>query len=237
MNPPGNRFAAASTVVLLVVLTACTSTNVGPAPPRNDRLRTQSSPLVSPSPSERKKRAQSGHRKVHRLTACRYEFPIQPSDAAHYGASHHDYPATDIFAPAGSAFVAPTDGKVNWVSRTDRWSGSVDDPATRGGLSVAIIGDDGVRYYGSHLREIARGIKVGKRVRAGQKLGEVGNTGDARGIAPHLHFGISHPTAPSDWEVRRGEISPYQYLNAWRSGDAITPEVTGAGKPTCKPAS
>jgi peptidoglycan LD-endopeptidase LytH len=154
----------------------------------------------------------------------------------HYGAYHHDYPATDIFAPAGSTFVAPTDGTVNWVSLTDRWQPSVDDPATRGGLSVAIIGKDGVRYYGSHLREVAAGIRPEKRVRVGQKLGEVGNTGDARGIATHLHFGISHPTYASDWKVRRGEVSPFRYLNAWRKGEPLTPAVNGAPAPKCKPA-
>ena len=152
----------------------------------------------------------------------------------HYGVSHHDYPATDIFAPAGSAFVAPTSGKVDWISRTDRWNPGVDDPATRGGLSVAIIGDDGIRYYGSHLREIAPSIKVGRRVHVGEKLGEVGNSGDARGIATHLHFGISHPTHPSDWEVRRGEVGPYPYLNAWKAGESVTPLVKGARSPRCK---
>jgi murein DD-endopeptidase MepM/ murein hydrolase activator NlpD len=155
----------------------------------------------------------------------RYVFPVQPAQAATYGRYHHDYPATDIFCPVGSRFVAPTDGVVNFVSRVDAWDPRTDDPATRGGLSAAIIGDDGVRYYGSHLSAIAPGIQPGVRVTAGQLLGKTGRTGDARRTAPHLHFGISHPTTPDDWKVRRGEISPYKYLRAWARGVPLKPEL------------
>ena len=169
---------------------------------------------------------------VHR---CAYAFPVRPSSVADYGAAHHDYPATDIFAPVGADFVAPTNGRVDFVSRIDRWESSVDDPATRGGLSVAIVGEDGVRYYGSHLREVPPDVKQGKRVPIGAKLGEIGNSGNARDTAAHLHFGISHPTHPTDWKVRRGEVSPYKYLNAWRDGDDVTPDVPGADHPGCKP--
>ena len=135
----------------------------------------------------------------------------------------------------GTDFVAPTSGRVDYVSRTDRWDSSVDDPATRGGLSVAVVGEDGVRYYGSHLREVSPNVERGRRVRVGDKLGEIGNSGNARGVAPHLHFGISHPTHPTDWKVRRGEVSPFQYLKAWRNGDDVTPDVPGSDRPGCKP--
>lgn len=145
-----------------------------------------------------------------------YVFPVQPARVASYGSSHHDYPATDIFCPIGSSFVAPTNGVVDYVSATDRWDPKVNDPDTRGGLSVAIIGDDGMRYYGSHLLAVANGIVPGVRVGAGQLLGKTGKSGDARYVAPHLHFGVSHPTTPDDWHTRRGEIWPYKYLRAWQ---------------------
>lgn len=152
-----------------------------------------------------------------------YVFPVQPINVTHYVQGHHDYPAVDIWAARGSAFVAVTNGVVDWVSHTDRWDPKVDDPATRGGLSVAIVGDDGVRYYGSHLSAIADGIVPGLRVTAGQLLGRVGNSGNARYIATQLHFGISHPTTPDDWKVRRGEVDPYPYLRAWAAGQNVTP--------------
>ncbi len=216
----------------LLILTAC----AGCTTP-STALRTQRSPsppgsesptqLAAPKPKSKPKPT---------VQRCRYAFPVRPSAVADYGASHHDYPATDIFAPEGSDFVAPTDGTVEFVARTDRWHPSVDDPATRGGLSVAIIGRDGVRYYGSHLREIAADIGRGEQVRVGEKLGEVGNSGNARGVAPHLHFGISRPTYPTDWKVRRGEVSPFHYLNAWKAGEELTPEARGGKRPSCKPA-
>jgi len=156
--------------------------------------------------------------------ARRYVFPVQGA-RVEYGASHHDYPATDIFCPVGSLFVAPTDGVVDFVSSADEWDPGRDDPALRGGLSVAIVGDDGVRYYGSHLSAVADGIVVGARVAAGQTLGLTGKSGNARTTPPHLHFGISRPTTPDDWAVRRGEVPPFPYLRAWAAGESVTPEL------------
>jgi murein DD-endopeptidase MepM/ murein hydrolase activator NlpD len=155
-----------------------------------------------------------------------YVFPVKSDSKISYGKIHHDYPATDIFCPIGSLFVAVTDGVVDFVSREDTWDANINDGATRGGLSVAIIGDDGVRYYGSHLSRIADGIEPGVRVAAGQQLGLTGHSGDARVTDPHLHFGISHPTTPGDWAVRRGEISPYPYLQAWQRGKSMRPDLS-----------
>ena len=67
------------------------------------------------------------------------------------------------------------------------------------------------------------GIAPGVQVTAGQKLGEVGSTGSARGTAPHLHFGISYPTAPGDWKIRRGVLYPWKYLDAWKTGKDLSP--------------
>ena len=154
-------------------------------------------------------------------------FPLQPASAAGFaeGTASHGYPATDIFAVVGTRFVAVTDGVVDFVSTKDLWDPASDDPAERGGLSVAIIGDDGLRYYGSHLSAIAAGIAAGVRVKAGQLLGLVGNTGDARSTPSHLHFGISRPTYPEDWKARRGQVDPYPYLLAWRNGHNVTPPL------------
>jgi murein DD-endopeptidase MepM/ murein hydrolase activator NlpD len=156
-----------------------------------------------------------------------YVFPIQPPGAATYGEGvrAHGYPATDLFAEIGTKFVAVTDGVVEFVSGVDSWKPNQPDPARRGGLAIAILGDDGLRYYGSHLSGIAPGIYTSVRVKAGQLLGYVGNSGDARGKTPHLHFGISRPTDPHDWKTRRGEIDPFPYLNAWKKGLNWTPQL------------
>ena len=153
---------------------------------------------------------------------AQYFFPVQHAEVS-YGESHHDYPATDIFCDEGSEFVAVTAGVIDYISFKDSWDPTTDDPNDRGGLSVAIIGTDGVRYYGSHLQSIAPDLQVGMTVTAGQFLGLTGKTGSARSTPAHLHFGISHPTTPEDWQVRRGEISPYPYLQAWRNGEMRAP--------------
>ncbi|MFM8523135.1 MAG: M23 family metallopeptidase [Actinomycetota bacterium] len=162
----------------------------------------------------------------------KYAFPVSGCKTT-FPWYHHDYPAADIKARMGCAFVAPIGGVVQDVSRRDLWSGKTNLGKDRGGLSVSIIGDDGVRYYGSHLSKVETGIEPGVRVEIGQKLGEIGRTGSARGIPrPHLHFGISYQTEPGDWEIRRGAIKPWKYLESWKKGESLSPvaEVAKAKK-------
>jgi murein DD-endopeptidase MepM/ murein hydrolase activator NlpD len=151
-----------------------------------------------------------------------YVFPIAGCEA-NYARAHHDYAATDILTKAGCRFVAPIDGVVDEVNRTDLWKGKTNLGIDRGGLYVSIIGVDGVRYYGSHLRSIPLSIQPGVAVKAGRLLGTIGSTGSARGTAPHLHFGISWPTAANIWWVRRGEVLPWKYLDAWKAGKDLSP--------------
>lgn len=151
-----------------------------------------------------------------------YVFPISGCEA-NYARAHHDYAATDILTKAGCKFVAPIDGVVDEVNRVDLWKSPPNLGIDRGGLFVSIIGVDGVRYYGSHLRSIPASIQPGVAVKAGRTLGAVGSTGSARGTAPHLHFGISWPTPADTWWVRRGEVLPWKYLDAWKKGKDLSP--------------
>jgi len=153
-----------------------------------------------------------------------YIFPVADC-SVNYAHSHHDYAATDILAKKGCKFVSPVNGVIDEVNRKDLWSGKTNLGADRGGLYVSIIGEDGVRYYGSHLTSIIAEIQPGVVVTAGQLLGKVGATGSARGTSPHLHFGISWPTPsqPNVWWVRRGVVLPWKYLDAWKSGKDLSP--------------
>lgn len=90
------------------------------------------------------------------------------------GRSHK---GVDMFANRGSPVVAPVRGTVE--HRSNRI----------GGLSFHLWGDDGTYYYGTHLD--AYGPITG-RVDPGTVVGYVGDTGNARGTGPHLHFEI-HP--------------------------------------------
>ena len=152
----------------------------------------------------------------------KYTFPVADCEV-NYARAHHDYAATDILAKAGCKFVAPISGVVDEVNREDRWRKPPNNGIDRGGLSVSIIGTDGVRYYGSHLKWIPKNIEPGVAVTIGQVLGSVGSTGSARGTAPHLHFGISWPTPPDTWWIRRGEVLPWRYLDSWKNGKDRSP--------------
>ena len=158
-----------------------------------------------------------------------YVFPVADCTVK-YARAHHDYPATDILAKKGCAFVAPIDGVVEDVNLKDIWSSKNNRGQDRGGLSVSIIGIDGVRYYGSHLLSVAEGIVPGASVMAGDILGKVGSTGSARGTSPHLHFGISWPTKAGDWKIRRGTLYPWPYLDAWKVGENLSPVKAVAKK-------
>ncbi len=151
-----------------------------------------------------------------------YTFPVQGCKYT-YGRYHHNYPATDILTRVGCLFVAPTAGIVDEVNRIDRFTWKTDIGADRGGLSISIIGSDGVRYYGSHLSYISAKIVPGYRLKMGEVMGRTGDSGDAKGTAPHLHFGISWSTPPGIWWVRRGELYPWKYLDAWKVGKSLSP--------------
>ena len=156
--------------------------------------------------------------------APNYAFPIAGCEYS-YPKAHHSYPATDIFTKAGCRYVAVTSGVIDEVNRVDSWSGKTNLGIDRGGLYVSFIGDDGVRYYASHLRSIPPSIQPGVEVKVGRLLGMVGTTGSARGTKPHIHFGLSWSTPPQTWWVRRGMVWPWKYLDAWKAGKDLSPAI------------
>ncbi len=112
-------------------------------------------------------------------------FPVQGSYSYFddYGAARHQgsHEGTDIMADKGTPLVAVADAKVDRVQRTERGLG---------GIYVWLERDDGTEYYYAHMASITAGLEAGHRVKAGQIIGTVGNTGDARYGAHHLHFEI-----------------------------------------------
>jgi murein DD-endopeptidase MepM/ murein hydrolase activator NlpD len=155
----------------------------------------------------------------------RYVFPVAGSNVS-YHPTHAVYPATDIFAPCGTPVVAVADGRILEVSRVDRYDPAGPAGPFNGGKFVSLLGDDGVRYYGSHLTDVSTGIAAGVRVRAGQRVGSVGKTGNANNVC-HLHFGISPPCQKTgDWWIRRGVVWPATFLDAWRKRTSRSPVAT-----------
>jgi murein DD-endopeptidase MepM/ murein hydrolase activator NlpD len=148
-----------------------------------------------------------------------YVFPFTGRDVS-YGTTHHDYPAADVFG-CGAQVVSPTSGSVLEIETVDTWDPAIDDPATRGGRFVSMLGDDEVRYYFAHLGSVA--VQPGDEVEPGTLLGVMGQTGNARASVCHTHVGISWVCDGPEWEVRRGEIWPGPYLDAWRQGEQRSP--------------
>lgn len=98
----------------------------------------------------------------------------------------------DIFARRGTPVVSATHGIVLRVGA---------DPL--GGRVVWVLGPGGRRHYYAHLDRPAA-IRAGERVAAGTVLGFVGDTGNAKGGPPHLHYGIYVPA--------QGAVNPYPLL-------------------------
>jgi len=147
-------------------------------------------------------------------TSFTYIFPFSKV-AVDYPRDHIDYPATDVEG-CYAHVLAPTSGVVFDVETKDMWDEKLDLPGTRGGLTVTIHGDDRVRYYFAHLGRVK--VKVGDRVEPGQWIGVMGSSGNARVTRCHVHFGMSRICPQSEYKVLQGEIWPWRFLDAWRSG-------------------
>jgi murein DD-endopeptidase MepM/ murein hydrolase activator NlpD len=97
------------------------------------------------------------------------------------GGRWHD--GIDLLAPRGSPVVATVGGV---LERHDQ---------PRGGLAYYLRGDDGLTYYGAHLDAFARGDG---RIRLGQLIGTVGDSGNAKGGVTHLHFEVINRAGPKN---------------------------------------
>lgn len=109
--------------------------------------------------------------------------------------SEHWHQGTDIFAPYGAPAVASENGVIERLGQ-----------ASLGGNKLWVRGDSGMSYYYAHLSAFAEGMENGRRVRAGEVVGYVGDTGNAKGTSPHLHF----ETHPAGGEV----VNAYPLLRA-----------------------
>ena len=149
----------------------------------------------------------------------KYVFPFSQV-AVTYPRDHIDYPATDVEG-CYAHVLAPTSGVVFDVEAKDKWDQKLDVPGTRGGLTITIHGDDRVRYFFAHLGRVK--VKRGDRLEPGQWIGVMGSSGNARITRCHTHFGMSRICPQSEYKVLQGEIWPWRFLDAWRSGIIKSP--------------
>lgn len=93
----------------------------------------------------------------------------------------------DIFAERGKPVIAATNGIVIYT-----YEGG------KGGKSVMILGPKWRFHYYAHLDEVQTHFL--KPVQRGITIGSVGDTGNAKGKPPHLHYAIT---------------TPFPYFNLW----------------------
>lgn len=127
-------------------------------------------------------------------------FPVQGdysySDTWGAPRSQGGHEGADIMADRHAPLVAADDAVVAKLSRTE---------TGLGGIYLWLRRADGLQYYYAHMQTIAVGLRVGSRVNVGQVVGTVGNSGDARGGATHVHFEIRQ-----EWT----SMNPYRDLVA-----------------------
>jgi murein DD-endopeptidase MepM/ murein hydrolase activator NlpD len=137
-----------------------------------------------------------------RRTSDEWVCPVEGSrfinDWAFPRSQDRKHEGTDVFAPTGTPIVAVTDGVVSRMSTVDRYNGR----SGFGGITVTYErGDE--RFYNAHLDAIHPDMAIGHEVEAGDVIGWVGRTGNARGTPPHLHLG---------WYVDDVAVNPYGSL-------------------------
>lgn len=97
---------------------------------------------------------------------------------------------TDLMAASGAPVYAVASGVIKATS------------SVNGGLSIYLTAANGDRFFYAHNSENLAGS--GQQVAAGDLIARVGNSGNARGTAPHVHF-----------EMQPGggrAVNPYQFL-------------------------
>lgn len=108
------------------------------------------------------------------------------------GRSHE---GIDIMAEKGTKVYSTTDGVVASLQGNNL-----------GGTVIWIKGPAGSWHYYAHLSKHKAGLREGQPIHKGDLIGYVGNTGNARHTAPHLHYGIYLSGKG------RGAVNPYPYL-------------------------
>lgn len=152
-----------------------------------------------------------------------YTFPFRRSDRDRvsysdtWGASRtyggkRKHEGTDLMAEKGIPILSVSDGIV--VSKG--WN-------RLGGWAVTVMDRNHPQrfYYYAHMSRFGEGIEAGHRVKKGEVIGYVGDSGygtegTTGKFPPHLHFGIYVRENLLSW--RREAINPYPLLKVWEAG-------------------
>jgi murein DD-endopeptidase MepM/ murein hydrolase activator NlpD len=142
------------------------------------------------------------------LGAGPYMFPVYGSSS--YGDSYGsagDAPGyhhgDDVFGALGQPLLAVANGTVFSVG-FDRGAGN----------RLWLRDHQGNLFYYAHLAAFSTSVRNGARVKAGEVVGFMGNTGADEGTSAHLHFEV-HPVSLI-YLGYDGAVDPTTYLDGWR---------------------
>jgi hypothetical protein len=145
-----------------------------------------------------------------------------------YHPTPHLHHGLDIFADFGTPIRAPDGGVISALTESP----------DAGGIGVWMRSSEGVAYYFAHLLERVEGLHVGQPVQTGTVIGFVGDTGNARGGSPHVHFEIhpgGGPAAPPKpsvdrWLDEAEELAP-RWVESRRAEIEATRQLLGDEAP------
>jgi len=130
-----------------------------------------------------------------------YDYKDGFGEARTYG-GERTHEGIDIMCDKGVPVVSVCDGvveKKGWLEL--------------GGWRLGIRGKDGIYYYYAHLSRYHEDIRQGSRVKKGQVIGYVGDSGYGEEgttgkFDPHLHFGMYEGKEEM-------AVNPYPFLKMW----------------------
>lgn len=137
------------------------------------------------------------------------EFPISENNSYDYNngwgaertyGGERTHEGIDIIAEKGVPIVSVGNGKI----KNTGWN-------ELGGWRIGITGDDDIYYYYAHLDSYEKIFKIGEKIKKGDILGYIGNTGygpegTSGKFVDHLHFGMYE---------KNTAINPYPFLKGW----------------------
>jgi len=163
------------------------------------------------------------------MSRCKnkYALPLRLRDITHWHqrapATHKGYlkHAFDFYAPKGTPIYAAQQGKVAWLRQWSKVGGINKKKYWVKGNRIVLKHSNNEYSAYEHMKHGGVLVKVGQKVRKGQLIGYVGNTGYAR--APHLHFEVF--TKPDKWKAE-GETLQVSFKIP-RKGKCIKEECYG----------
>lgn len=156
--------------------------------------------------------------RARHLTTFPVRGPVRYTDDFGDARGQGAHEGIDLLTARGQPVVAAADGRIDRLARSE---------TGLGGIYIWQRAADGAVYYYAHLDAIVPGLEPGDRVLAGHQIATVGNTGDARYGAPHLHFEV-HPGGGA-------AVNPYRDLRAVEA-DAAGSCGGDAPRPVAAPA-